>query len=275
MARYTRIRKKRQDTPYQVLDNYHNSLGFSQIGKAEVHCAWLPRQSAWGQYDQRQAGVLRVCLWFHKPSGYKIASAEMKLDFGRISEEKKECRPPMVERVYPSMMCGPPIIQKSTHDTSVMPQAEVSGFVSLGGVGATSKHDDEIARRWILTACKSLSDVSSGMYSRVLWTWKANEHNRQDELKRETVTGIVVFHWDQPFRAQMNIDAKLAQGFHRFFMRCVESQPRQFNPPTGSIEDLSSLIGGLEAAIEAENMKRILEYEPGLSSQTSQPVPSS
>ena len=263
---YGKYAKRKAPCPVVDLRN-SSSLGSRRLGKAEVDCGFLPKRSKWGLIDQQQQGaVLRLRLSFVEPLGHKLASADVHLTF---EGHDTDSSPPAIvtEHVHPSVICGPPLSHKQRRDRTCLPQADVSGIVTLGGLGSATSTDWESTSRWIFQSHASRADGSAyNYYTKVIWTWQANKYNKQNELKPPIFMGIVINHWGQPFKTRLEIDAKSMEGFHRYIsiMRSRESSSRQFYPPDGATENLEGFTASLKVAIEDENRQKVLEYEPGL-----------
>ena len=255
----------RKDAPCPVVDRYKTSaLGSQRIGEAEVNCGYLGKQSKWGLIDQQQQGaVLRLDMAFIEPPGHKLASADVHFHFE--GDDDDTANPPAVtEHVYPKIMCGPPLTHNRTRNHAMKPEAEVSGFLAFGGLGSETSRNWEDTRRWMFQSHRAQADNTIPYYTKVRWTWEANKYNPQSELKHPMQMGVVIEHSGSPFKTKLIIHGKSAKGLRRYKITTAQPTYRKFHPPVGALADIASAVESLEAEIEEQNRKKVLEYEPGL-----------
>ena len=126
------------------------SLGHQTFGQATVDCSFLARESHWGTFDQRSAGLLRLTLSFEEPDEYKLFTARVYLGF---QPDRTGACPHVTHHIYPDVLCGPPISQPSSSSYSLMPSIE-GGGVSIGNVGVSGSSQSLREVRWRLKASR-------------------------------------------------------------------------------------------------------------------------
>ena len=141
---------------------------------------------------------------------YKLASAEIKLDFLPITPGPS---PNVTEHVYPDKICGWPIDQHVTQSQSLQPELEIMGQ-SVGGIGMNRSADYSKTSRWHLRGSRQPDEHHD--FTKASWLWQANKANKESEMIRAFQLAIILGHSEPSVKVVTTVDGRLRHGLRRF-----------------------------------------------------------
>lgn len=228
------------------------SLGHRRFGKTTVSCAFLSSNSYWGNLDDSPHGLLRLSWDLHEPTSYKLASAEIDLEFLPTTPGPS---PNVTEHVYPDIICGSPIDQHVTQSLSLQPELDIMGQ-SVGGIGINRSADYSKTSRWHLRGSR-LADNKHD-FTKASWIWQANKANRENEMIRAFQLAIILHHSEPSIKVVTKVDGQLRDGFRRFRFKSAKA-PKVAIPIElrQSNSDLDTIVETLAQEIARLNLNPI------------------
>jgi hypothetical protein len=181
-----------------------------------------------------------------------LSSAEIDISFLPATDTGS---PPLVtEHVYPDIICGPPLSQQTSRSRDLEPSVDVSGVVSIGGLGQKSTKDRLETFRWHLRGNRLPDDENN--YTKAGWIWVANRLNAQSELIRKFQLAVVIECLQplDPFKTSVAIRGKLRRGWYIFKFGYSEAPPTVLtHQPSQALVELGPLVETLAMDISSLN----------------------
>lgn len=207
------------------------SVGHGSIGKVQVDCCFLFKESKWGVLNMNgqtvPAGIVRLDLSFGQIQGYKLMWATIKVTLDGEHKDLQSYRDnPIADPrglVYlttdwgPDHVVGAPMTvsqKKTTHATPSVsfPQGGV------GGVGQDREESFERDVRWTFTGnlrSGKGKGVGSVVYNSLEWHLWENDLETQSSHGNKFRTAFAFVNSGQPFLMKVEIDGGLHRIHHQ------------------------------------------------------------
>ncbi|THZ56113.1 hypothetical protein D6C86_08079 [Aureobasidium pullulans] len=156
---------------------------------------------------------------------------------------------------------GQPWEESVERNTEMRPHVEGAGFG--GGIGGFSqKTNFQRKYSWNFTLQKHADERDE--YSKLTWKWEAQGKGASVGFERPIYAAVVVGHGKTPFTIQTRITGRLESSRHGFRNLMIglaegrdEGRKISLTPDSSASPlDLTSVIGELKQAIEAENRQQ-------------------
>lgn len=281
----------------------HASIGSKSIGKINIDCQLLFKESQWGVLgdDKFPAGIMYLNLNFGPPQGCRVKSATVTITLdeeatcleryrhGRVFHESG-CPVHMTDLYGPRGLAG----QKKTADvsrrTKVTPEINVLGNGG-GGVGFESKKTFTHSCRWSFNGqlLRGPGKRNRALYKSLRWDLNENELESQSFHSNKVQTAFTFEHSGQPFLLNVDIDGKLEKWNDKMmsklkFGTTLEREGKvvtlvDFEDYARFTQSLDLIAEGLPRVMEMRNLAdipvEVPDSIPGTIFQAAQPSPHS
>lgn len=275
---------------FDHLVSQHASLGEASLGKIHVDCRFLFQKSKWGTFEgHKSAGIVYLDLAFSQPSDCRLKHATVQVTLDDDDEHlvrqfpsPNPRRPVHIVKYGPRHMTGEPVYErKSTHNRFI-PSVEIGPLGGAGGIGRESEKVTVRECRWMFESHLKPGRRKGGDDN---WAYKVlqlqiteNELETQS-LHSNTVHAAFAFvHGGQPLFMRVEVSGKLESRTSDLGHQ-IRNMARKLKFPANLnraryattlinfhgherfTTPLDGLVGGLELAMEHENMTPPVEVK--------------
>lgn len=256
----------------------HASIGSKPIGKINIDCQLLFKNSQWGVLGDGEfpAGVVYLNFNFGPPQGCRIKGATITIT---LDEEATCLEPYRTGRIFHASGCpvqmgewfGPHSLvgQAKTADVNkiskLTPQINVLGNGG-GGVGFESNKTFTHSARWSFHG-QLLQGKNTWTYKSLRWNLNENELESQTFHNNKIRTAFTFQHSGQPFLLRVDINGKLEKWNERIKSKLKfgtdSAKDNQvvtlvdFEDYTRFQKSLDALAKGLPRDMEMQNFQEI------------------
>lgn len=240
--------------------NADKSLGMAIFSKAKVDCLLLRDRLRWGVVNSpssHDTGLLYLKIQFWQPKDCRLQYVEAETEVG-LEKSVKGTGGPYISVAQPGQICGQPWHEHVDSSLVIDPHVEVAG--NGGNLLSYSKNKtSENEHRWSFTLQKHPDE--NGDYTKLAWKWEEQDKGASIPFERPIYVAVVIGHDRITFDVRTQITGKLVTNFRRGWKNlmfapvnrfAVPLAPEMSDPP----EDLTTIVEGLQQAIEEENRKQ-------------------
>lgn len=282
------------------------SIGSKSLGKTNIDCQFLFKESQWGTFEGRPGGIIYLNLNFGPPQNCRVRDATVTITL----DEEDPCLEPfnttqrlrvLHESGIEAQMTpwfGPQVLggEKKSADikssTKAVPEANVLGY-GVGGIGHERSKVFRQEARWSYYG-QLLRRKRTGTYASLRWYLNENELEGQTFHNPAFRTAFAFEHCGKPFLIKVDIEGRLEKWHHQVKSRLKfgASGAREgkvvtlvdFEDYRRFSRDLEAMARGLPRAMEMRNREEIpMEVQDSIPGATfhqvwpaspSQPAPS-
>lgn len=269
--------------PFNRIDNRssgHASIGSRFIGKINIDCELLFKESKWGVIGDNKfpAGIIYLNLNFGPPQGCRVKSATITITLDEEATclnaygsgrrlHPSRCPVQMTECYGPRGLAGQNKTAEVKRTTKLTPDITVLGNGG-GGVGFESGKTFTKSVRWSFNGqLLRGTGNTSWTYKALRWDLNENELESQSLHSTKVRTAFTFEHSGQPFLMKVDIDGKLEKWNDRLksklkFGTASEKEGKvvtliDFEDYTKFQRSLDRLAEGLPRAMELQNLQEI------------------
>jgi hypothetical protein len=201
------------------------SFGSKSLGKVNIDCQFLFKESQWGTFEGRPGGIIYLNLNFGPPQNCRVQDATVTITL----DEEDPCLEPFntTERLSllhesgieaqmtpwfgPQVMGGEKKCAEITSTTKVIPEVN-AGVGGVGGVGHERSKVFKHEARWSFYG-QLLRRKRT--YASLRWHLSENELEGQTFHNPKFRTAFAFEHYGKPFLIKVDIEGRLAKWHHQ------------------------------------------------------------
>lgn len=284
-----KVRGKYGRQDYSRFDNIassHMRAGRGSIGKVEVDCRFLFKESQWGVIGESKnpAGILFLDLDLRQPPDCKLESATVTVTLE--AEDKEEdgiqhrsaCPVKFTDHYGPKSLVGEPSREQNRKVKRRTPEMQVMGY-GAGGLGVDKEKIVQRCSRWKFSGhlCSSKGNV---WYNRLQWDLEENPLERQPTHSNLIHTAFALEHNATRFYMTVHVSGKLARLSDRLRLK-FRSKEEENQDIVTKIEwrdgyesrlRLDAIAKSLHPAMQLQNMSQVAMEVPSAMPATFHPA---
>lgn len=277
------------------------SIGSKSLGKINIDCQFLFKESQWGTFEGRPGGIVYLDLNFGPPQNCRVQEATVIITL----DEEDPCLEPfnktqrlrvlhesgieaqMTPWFGPQVLGGEKKSAEITSKTKAVPEANFIGH-GVGGIGHERSKVFKQEARWSFYG-QLIRRKRTTTYASLRWHLNENELESQTFHNPKFRTAFAFEHCGKPFLMKVDIEGRLEKWHHQVksklnfgangaregkVVTLVDFEDyRRFS------RDLEAIARGLPRTMEMRNLEEIpmevQDYIPGASFHQVPPAPSS
>ncbi|KAG8163124.1 hypothetical protein KVR01_007602 [Diaporthe batatas] len=275
------------------------SIGSKSLGKVNIDCQFLFKESQWGTFEGRPGGIVYLNLNFGPPQNCRVQEATVTITL----DEEDPCLEPfnttqrlsvlhesgieaqMTPWFGPQVLGGEKKFAEVTSTTKAIPEATVIGNGG-GGIGHERSKVFRQEARWSFYG-QLLRKKRTATYASLRWHLNENELEGQAFHNPTFRTAFAFEHCGRPFLIKVDIEGRLEKWHHQ-----VQSKLKfgaggaregkvvtlvDFEDYRRFSRDLEAIARGLPRTMEMRNLEEIpMEIQdsvPGATFYQASPAP--
>ena len=260
-------------TRYDHITSSHMRAGRGSIGKVEVDCRFLFKQSHWGVIGEAKhpAGILFMDLDLRQPPDCKLQSATVTVTLeendGVEANIERRSRCPVKFTTYygPQSLRGEQSHEQTKTAKKCTPEVQVMGY-GVGGLGVDKEKIVQTASRWAFSGHMG-SSKGNMWYNQLRWELKENPLERQPTHSHLIHTAFALEHNATRFYMTVHVSGKLTRlsdklrGRLKFRSKEEEHQDIvtkiEWRDGYASAVRLDAIAQDLDPAMQLQNMSRV------------------
>lgn len=201
------------------------SIGSKSLGKVNIDCQFLFKESQWGTFEGRPGGIIYLNLNFGPPQNCRVQDATVTITL----DEEDPCLEPFntTERLRvlhesgieaqmtpwfgPQVLGGEKKSAEVTSKTKAVPEANFAGY-GVGGIGHERSKVFKQEARWSFYGQLIRRKRT---YASLRWHLSENELEGQTFHNPKFRTAFAFEHCGKPFLIKVDIEGKLAKWHHQ------------------------------------------------------------
>lgn len=277
------------------------SVGSKSLGKVNIDCQFLFKESQWGTFEGRPGGIIYLNLNFGPPQNCRVQEAIVTITL----DEEDPCLEPfnttqrlrvlhesgieaqMTPWFGPQILGGEKKFAEVTSTTKVVPEANVAGN-GVGGMGHERSRAFRQEARWSFYG-QLLRKKRTTTYASLRWHLNENELDGQAFHNPTFRTAFAFEHCGKPFLIKVDIEGRLEKWHHqaKSKLKFGAGGAREgkvvtlvdFEDYRRFSRDLEAIARGLPRTMEMRNLEEIpveiRDSMPGATFHQVSPTPSS
>ncbi|KAG6356075.1 hypothetical protein INS49_015460 [Diaporthe citri] len=277
------------------------SIGSKSLGKINIDCQFLFKESQWGTFEGRPGGIIYLNLNFGPPQNCRVQEATVTITL----DEEDPCLEPfnttqrlrvlhesgieaqMTPWFGPQVLGGEKKSAEITSTTKAVPEANVFGYGG-GGIGHERSKVFKQEARWSFYG-QLLRRKRTSTYASLRWHLNENELEGQTFHNPKFRTAFAFEHCGKPFLIKVDIEDRLEKWHHQVKskLKFGANGAREgkvvtlvdFEDYRRFSRDLEAIARGLPRTMEMRNLEEVpMEVQdsiPGATFHQASPAPSS
>lgn len=277
------------------------SIGSKSLGKINIDCQFLFKESQWGTFEGRPGGIIYLNLNFGPPQNCRVQEATVTITL----DEEDPCLEPfnttqrlrvlhesgieaqMTPWFGPQVLGGEKKSAEITSTTKAVPEANVVGY-GVGGIGHERSKVFKQEARWSFYG-QLIRRKRTSTYASLRWHLHENELQGQTFHNPKFRTAFAFEHCGKPFLIKVDIEGRLEKWHHQVKsnLKFGADGAREgkvvtlvdFEDYRRFSRDLEAIARGLPRTMEMRNREEIpMEVQdsiPGATFHQVSPAPSS
>lgn len=295
------IRRFGRSDSFKPIGASSASIGSKSLGKTNIDCQFLFKESQWGTFEGRPGGIIYLNLNFGPPQNCRVQEAIVTITL----DEEDPCLEPfnttqrlrvlhesgieaqMTPWFGPQVLGGEKKSAEITSTSKFVPEANVVGY-GAGGVGHERSKVFKQEARWSFYG-QLLRRKRTSTYASLRWHLNENELESQTFHNPKFRTAFAFEHCGKPFLIKVDIEGRLEKWHHqaKSKLKFGANGAREgkvvtlvdFEDYRRFSRDLEAIARGLPRTMEMKNREEIpMEVQdsiPGATFHQVSPAPSS
>lgn len=203
------------------------SIGSRFLGKVNIDCQFLFKESQWGTFEGRPGGIIYLNMNFGPPQNCRVREATVTITL----DEEDPCLEPfnktqglrvlhesgieaqMTPWFGPQVLGGEKKSVEITSTTKAVPEANLIGY-GVGGIGHERSKVFKQEARWSFYG-QLIRRKRTTTYDSLRWHLSENELEGQAFHNPKFHTAFAFEHCGKPFLMKVNIEGRLEKWHHQ------------------------------------------------------------